>query len=284
MYTCRFVRFVSLFCLIALSASAQTISTNSGSTPTRDPQAVALVQQALAALTGGLPVTDVTLTGTARRIAGSDDESGTATLVATSAGDSKVSLNLPAGVRTEIRNHAALPLPGVIPPNSPAAALGVQSVGAWSGPEGTLQGVATHNVMTDAAWFFPAFTLANLARQNYMLSYIGQETLSNGQAVFHVSGSRPVVMPSSPSGAASPIPPLEPLLEHLSRMDLYLDATSTLPIVLAFNVHPDGNALVDIPVQIQFSTPSFSLAVTLSVSTSAGRSTTRMIWSAQVSE
>ncbi len=98
-----------LLCLIcSVSASAQQ-STSTSAAPTSDPQAVALVHRSLAELTGGVAVTDVTLTGTAHRIAGSDDETGTATLEATSAGDSRVDLLFPSGNRTEIPIRQAPP-------------------------------------------------------------------------------------------------------------------------------------------------------------------------------
>lgn len=100
--------FVSLFLLAVAAVSAQQSPTPSPPA-TSDPQAVALIHRALAALTGGAPVTDVTLTGSARRIAGSDDESGTATLLATSAGDSKVELSFPSGNSTETRNRRDAP-------------------------------------------------------------------------------------------------------------------------------------------------------------------------------
>jgi hypothetical protein len=35
--------------------------------------------------------------------------------------------------------------------------------------------------------------------------------------------------------------------------DLYLDAKTFLPVALSFSAHPDTNALVNIPVQVQFS-------------------------------
>jgi hypothetical protein len=37
------------------------------------------------------------------------------------------------------------------------------------------------------------------------------------------------------------------------RSRIYLDATTYRPVEFDFNVHPDNNALVDIPIQIQFS-------------------------------
>jgi hypothetical protein len=46
--------------------------------PPSDPQAVAFASQAIAALTSGIAVNDVTLTGNATLVAGSDTETGTA--------------------------------------------------------------------------------------------------------------------------------------------------------------------------------------------------------------
>ncbi len=246
-----------LLCLIcSVSASAQQ-STSTSAAPTSDPQAVALVHRSLAELTGGVAVTDVTLTGTAHRIAGSDDETGTATLEATSAGDSRVDLLFPSGNRTEIRNPAGTPLSDSFPPNVLVPAVAMQSpqpVGAWSGPDGVTHGMAGHNVMTDATWFFPALTLATVTSSpSYVLSYIGPDTM-NGQAVIHVAVSQPFVAPSGVQVA--PGPPgttFAALKQQLSQMDIYLDPTTSLPVALFFNAHPDSNALVNIPVQIQFS-------------------------------
>jgi hypothetical protein len=73
---------------------------------TSDPQAVSLLQKSLAALTGSTSLTDATLTATAQRIAGSTNETGTATLKATALGDSRVDQSFPSGNWSEIRNHA----------------------------------------------------------------------------------------------------------------------------------------------------------------------------------
>jgi hypothetical protein len=255
MCTLRLVSLASIFCLISTSASGQQTTFSATPATTSDPQAVALIQRSLARLVGSATVTDVTLNGAAQRIAGSDSETGTATLTATAGGNSKVSLSLPSGLRSEIRNSAGIPLPGALPARIPASEAQVpQPVGAWSGPDGALHPIVSHNLMTDAAWFFPAITLASVASQSYVVTYIGQETL-NGQSVIHLSGSRPVVI-SSESSVAPPGPPgisLASFMQHLSQMDIYLDPTTSLPVALAFNAHPDGNALVDIPARIQFS-------------------------------
>ena len=36
-------------------------------------------------------------------------------------------------------------------------------------------------------------------------------------------------------------------------MEIFLDATTLLPAAIAYNIHPDNNALLDIPVELRFS-------------------------------
>jgi hypothetical protein len=210
-----------------------------------------ILQKSLASLVGGATMTDVTLTGTARRIAGSDDEFGSATAEATSAGDSRLELSFASGNRVEIRNHSAIPLPGALPPGVPASeAQTPQPVGEWIGPDGAPHAMTSHNIMTDATWFFPALTLSNvLTSQNCVLSYVGLET-RDGQSVVHVSAFQQlpnVVGNSGLSAAPANLP------SHLTQMDFYLDPNSSFPVAIDFNQHPDNNALIDIPTEIRFS-------------------------------
>jgi len=234
--------------LISASLSAQQSASTATLQPVSDPQGVALVQRAFSALVGANNVSDVTLTGTARRIAGSDDETGTASMKATATGDSRVDLNFPSGERSEIRNHAATPLPGSLPPGVPAAAAqAVQLVGTWSGPDGGRHPIANHNLMVDYSWFLPALTLGRIvSSQNSVVSYVGQET-RDGQQVVHVSVSQQLLQISNaPAQIAT-------LMQHLSQMDFYLDLGTLLPVALDFNEHPDNNALIDIATEIRFS-------------------------------
>ena len=241
---------VLLLCvLIPTSLSAQQSATLAPAPTTSDPQAVALLQKSLIAMTRGVAVTDATLTGSARRIAGSDDETGTTTITAMPGGYSKLSLSFPSGPRVEIRNPAGTPLPdsaptGMLPANPP-----LQPVGAWSGSDGVLHGIATYNVITDATWFFPAFTLANILSGNHLLSSIDQETL-DGQSVLHISALQQFTQVAAKGASATGV---VSLLQHLSQLDVYLDPITSLPVAFAFNIHPDGDALIDIPVRIQFS-------------------------------
>lgn len=243
---------VSLFfLLIPASLSAQQSTPPAGSVAS-DPQAVALVQQALTVLTGAANVSDVTLTGTARRIAGSDDETGTATLKGSALGDSRVDLVFPSGNRSEIRNHAAIPLPDALPngpvPGTAQAAQTAQPVGAWSGPDGVLHGVALHNVLADPTWYFPQFTLRRLANPPYILSYLGTESFGGQQAI-HITAAQRL----APAINGQPSTELPSLTQHLSRLDVYLDPATLLPLAIGYDEHPDVNAFTDIPIQIQFS-------------------------------
>src|SRR6266536_2404122 len=141
-----------VFLLSALLAVAQ-------SPPASDPTAVALVQKSIAALTGGVPVGDATLTGNATRIAGSDKESGTVTLNVKGTGESRIDLNLSASNRTEIRNDTA---------GYPQGASILDT--------GNQQALAMHNCMTSAGWFFPALSaLAETTDPARVFVYVGLE-------------------------------------------------------------------------------------------------------------
>jgi hypothetical protein len=177
-------------------------------------------------MAGTTAVNDVTLTGTAQRIAGSDDETGTVTYRAI-AGSSRLDLSLSHGTRSEVRGVGAYG-PG----------------GNWTGPDGVVHEISNHNLFTDAGWF-PIFTLSSLiSSPNSVLTYIGAET-KNGVSVIHIQSTQQQESNLSASIAV--------LLQHLSQMDIYLDASTLLPVALEYNTHPDNNAALDIPVEFRFS-------------------------------
>lgn len=219
----RFVRVcvvVSLSLVLAIPVFPQTSTTQTS------PQAVTLLQQSLAALTGGRPITDITLSGTARRIAGSDDESGTATLKAIP-GASLLILSLSGGARSEIVNFTTAP-----------------AAGSWSGPDGVSHAMANHNLLTEPVWFFPTLAISRrLATSSFVATYVGQET-RNGQSVQHISVTQ--IPPSSapPGGSA---------FGHLTLVDFFFDASTLLPAAITFSTHPDSDLGLDIPVEIDFS-------------------------------
>jgi hypothetical protein len=189
-------------------------------------QASVVLQKSLTALGGGQTIADVTFTATAQSIAGSDEESGTATLKAVMAGASSMNLNLSSGQRSELMNTTGTP---------PA--------GSWSGPDGTVHQMAFHNLLIGPFWFFPAFALAgSSSASGALVTYVGPET-HNGQAVQHLT-----ITQSLPFAD----PPNVPTYAHLTQLDFFLDSTTLLPAALDFNIHPDNNEILDIPVEIRF--------------------------------
>jgi len=118
-----------------------------------------------------------------------------------------------------------------------------EPAGAWSGPDGVSHAIAFHNLLTGPAWFFPAFPISSGLSAGYLATYIGHET-RNGQPVEHLMVSQAPTT-SAPPGALS--------FQHLSQVDFFLDSSTFLPAAITFNVHPDNNALLNIPVEIGFS-------------------------------
>jgi hypothetical protein len=217
-----------LSCLLfaVLPAFAQQSSTTSAPV-TKDPQAVSLATASLAALSGSISVADVTLSGTATQIAGSDAETGTVTLKVAGSSDSRIDLNLSNGPRSEVRNVS----------NS-------APTGSWAGTDGVSHAFPMHNCMTDAAWFAPQLSvLSQLSDPNLAVLYVGQES-RDGTIVQHLHFETPQSSSVDPTG----------MLRHLSAEDVYLDASSLLPVAITFNTHPDNDAGTDIPVEIDFST------------------------------
>jgi hypothetical protein len=188
----------------------------------RDPKALTLIASSLNALAGPVSVNDATLEATAAYVAGSDQESGTAILVARVNQQSIVQLNWSGGTSQEFRNGPA---------------------GAWSGPDATVHSMPIHNCWTDASWFFPALTLEAIATNPQVsVSYFGPDT-SKGATLLHLQAA--LLLPGQSAGATA-------LIQTLSSMDIYFDPQSFLPLVLDFNTHPDTDANTNLPVEIQF--------------------------------
>ncbi len=191
-------------------------------TALKDPQAVVLTSQAVQTLTGGQDIADVLLRASVAYVAGSDEETGTATLEASGSSESKMVLSLSGGQRQEVRNGQA---------------------GDWVGPDGQTHSTALHNCWVDGSWFFPAFLLAAVSNDPQVsAAYIGQETWE-GLNVHHLRLSR-IAPNQEPSVVA--------VFQKLSATDIYLDAVSLLPLVLRFNTHADDDANLDIPVEIRY--------------------------------
>jgi hypothetical protein len=204
-------------CALALSAAAQATATAPQPTAQRNPQALSLLGQSLAAMTKGRPVQDIKLQAQVTRTAGSDTDTGSAVLEAAAYDKSNSSFLFTSGPRAEIRNSMA---------------------GSWSAADAQNRPVALHNSWTTAAWFAPALIVQSwIQDSSFSLAYVGLED-RDGSQVQHVRASRNV------SGNAD--------IAALSATDLYLDSQSLLPVALAFNTHPDDDLGVNLPVQITF--------------------------------
>lgn len=207
---------------VSVLASAQTTDTGTVATVASDPQALAVANKALWTLAPATALADITLQGTASRTAGSDYQSGTFTFQASGNGKSLELLNLDGGQLQEVRNGP---------------------VGYWTDPEGQEHPTASHNCWTDAPWFYPAMSLQALANDPQVsIFYIGPED-RDGVALHHLRLFRTV---------PGQMPEMTAQIQRLSTVDLYLDAASYLPLILAFKTHADDDLNIDIPVEIQF--------------------------------
>ena len=209
--------FLLLAGLIFSSAFPQTAA------PVRDPNAVALAARSLQAMAGITALKDITIQAKATYIAGSDQEIGPATLIASGNQQSLVTLSLTNGPRQEVRNGFA---------------------GAWSGVDQIPQLMAPHNCWSDANWFFPSLTLQALqADPTLGVLYQGPASWS-GHAVLHLQFFHTIPGLSSSLLAQA---------QTVSAMDLLVDPQSLLPLSLSFNLHPDDDLNIGIPVQVLFS-------------------------------
>lgn len=209
--------FSALLFLLAGVVLAQTAAI-----PVSDPNAVSLASQSLRSLAGGTALTDITIQANANYVAGSDEETGTATLVARGNAQSRITLSLSGGQRQEIRN-------------------GIE--GARVGANGAVTAMATHNCFINADWFFPALSLSALASDPTQIAVYAGQQVYEGRQVYHLTLFR-YLGPQS-AGASN-------LIQRVSTLDLYLDAVSLRPVALDFNVHPDNDANTSIPAEILF--------------------------------
>lgn len=208
------VLFGSVFCLLVTSSSALSQNTS-------ESILVGLSQ----AFSKGHPVHSVNLDATAEWTAGSDIESGNAKLVASADGSSSLQLELSHSSRTE---------------NQTSFTSGQTC--NWTGTDGVAHQAASHNCMTSFAWFMPAVTLLG-----------GHQTASINSALMSTSAQQFIDLRQQQTAATGMDTRSAELLAHLTTTDLYIDPTTHLPSALAYQLHPDGNASADIPVEVIFS-------------------------------
>jgi hypothetical protein len=210
-----------LILLLASVVSAQN-------PPQSDPQAVALATQAMTALTNGVAVGDITLSGNAVWTFGTNTDSGTATAYGKTNADSRLDLALSGGKRSELRNRA-----------------GGSPQGAWIKASGQLTPSAFQNCWTDAVWFFPALTSLSAVNSDpsLVLVYVGPET-QNGRSVQHIQSYHYL---------SSKIAGVTTFTQQMSTVNYFLDSQTFVPLSIMFNEHPDDDSTTNIAVEVDFS-------------------------------
>ncbi len=216
-----------IFVLFPLALVAQTTQAPQAASAGTSPLVIA--QQARAALYGAVPLADVTMTGTATRTIGPDSETGNFTLKALGDNQSRFDFTFASGTTTEVYNVSSAT-------NAPQ--------GFWIGTDSAVHSIANHNCFAGEVWFFPALTIVgDLSNPAVSVSYVGAET-KNGVAVTHLSYT--VAVPG-----VSSVP--DPILTPLSATEVYLDSNTLLPVAITYYVHPDNDLLLNIPVEVDFS-------------------------------
>ena len=176
----------------------------------RDPQALSLLSQSLAAMTKGPAIQDIKLQAQVTRTAGSETDTGSAVLQAGAYDKSNINFVFSSGPRSEIRNGTG---------------------GLWSGADAQSHAIAMHNALTAAAWFSPALVIQTwIQDSSFSLAYVGPED-RDGTVVQHIRTSHNLVVSCTPDIATE--------TAQLTAMDIYLDSKSLLPVTLEFNTHSD---------------------------------------------
>jgi hypothetical protein len=197
---------------------------------TSDPQALAIVAKAMAALTGGNPVSDASLSATAIRIIGPDYVTGSASMIAKAPEQSRVDYMFGSTTRSEIRDDSG-PIPS----------------GSWVDSKGAVTPYTLQNCLSEPVWFFPALSfLSSASNPSLILTYVGRETW-NDMPVEHI---RAAWLPNAALAPSATAVRLD--FSRLSTVDMYLDAATLLPDAMAFKAHPDSGADVDIPIEVRY--------------------------------
>jgi hypothetical protein len=189
------------------------------SAPARDPRALAVLEESLVVMGRAVP-SDSTATGTITIVAGSLTESGTITILTRGTGQTAEQISLASGQRAVIYSN------GEAKEITPSASTAV------------LMELAVADQCPD----FPLpLLLSAVGNPDEVFQYVGQETL-NEAAVQHIHvwnafASQPKLQKLAP----------------FSAQDIWFDASSGLPVKLAYTRRAGGGAVPSIPVEVSFS-------------------------------
>jgi hypothetical protein len=186
--------------------------TFSGAAQTQRTDPHVVTTEAQAAL-GSQTFQDLVISANAQWIAGSTNESGRATLKAKGIEEARFDLSAGTSSRSENRNDL----------NGPS--------GEWVAADGTPHSMALHNCFMPAAWFAPSALVQTMMAPSAVLNYVGQEN-RDGVLVDHLQ------VHQANTGAE---PHLARELVRLTTFDIFLNASSHLPMALLFKIHADND-------------------------------------------
>jgi hypothetical protein len=201
---CRF----ALFLLLSAVAHGQM-------TATKDPTAMAIVQQSVTAMGGSVPL-DSTASGTVTTTAGSLTENGTVVILTRGNNQSSEQIGTPSGVAT------------------------IYSQGNASQVQGTtVTPVSLELAVTAQCSYFPLQLLANAINDpDWAFAYVGLESL-NGATAHHIQFWD--TFASVPQFAA---------LATFSQRDIWIDAGSNLPLQVSYSDHTAQGAAAATAIDI----------------------------------
>lgn len=196
--------------------------------PATPGNASSTLAQLQSVFSGGKPVTNVQLTGTATWHAGSLEDTGPATLTASSMGAAQMQLLLAkSGERSEKQDS-----------------IGPGMTCQWSTDGQPAQPADAMNCWKGAVWFLPAISLQAAAiPASVGIADYGMETDSSG-TVHHLQSQ--LVLANLPADMTT-----KAMQE--STIDIGLDPASLLPARVSYKVHPDNGASLQLPIEVRFS-------------------------------
>ena len=182
------------------------------------------------AFSGAKVIQQIQLTGNATWHVGPVEDSGTATLTASSNGTSLMQLALAsAGDRTESQ-----------------AGSGLGASCQWAGADGVAHAIQSGACWRPALWFLPAFSFQpSLLPRELTVADLGIGTVGTSDTLLRHLQSQLLMSGASASVTAD--------VAKWSKTDIYLNPTSLLPAVLAYSVRPDNGAPTAIAIEVHYS-------------------------------
>jgi hypothetical protein len=228
MFRARFALAILLLLFVHCAAAQQSAPRSlTTSTSISQTQGSTVLRRALAALAASTPITDVNLSGTVRRTAGSVVETGSILMQGLASGEASVTYTFPSGQTTETRTESE---------NGPIA--------QWTGPEHTTHAVQPWNLLAASPWLSPPLLLSRVIADTRFVCSNSESIVWNSQPVQRLTISFQVPGLSGDEVLT---------IQRLSKMDVYFDPETFVPLGLFFNLHTDDDANTDIPVEIRFS-------------------------------